>query len=161
MAAAALLEESIALSEEIGSPLHMYWSWGALGEARLLQGKFEDAVSCSQKALTGLRRLGLRDLAVSHLINVACCAARLDRHREAAQLAGAYEVMHSPYLRQAGTPGRSNRFEKLTLLQEKLREDSRQYLRRVLGNEDFRLEYSAGTRLTFDDAVELALRVTS
>ena len=68
--------------------------------------------------------------------------------------------MHSPYLRQAGTPGRSNRFEKLTLVQEKLREDSREHLRQALGNEAFQLAYSAGTRLTFEDAVELALRVT-
>ena len=104
-------------------------------------------MACSQKALTGFRRLGLRDLAASHLINVACCAARLGRHREAAQLAGAYDVMHSPYLRQAGTPGRSNRFEKLSLLQEKLREDSRAYVRQALGDDAFQVEYSVGSRL--------------
>ena len=115
---------------------------------------------CSQKALAGFRRLGLRDLAVSHLINIACCATRLGRHKEAAQLTGSYDVMHSPYLRHAGTPGRSNVFEKLTLLQEKLREDSRDYLRQALGKEAFQLGYATGTRLTFDGAVELALRVT-
>ena len=31
-----------------------------------------------------------------------------------------------------------------------MREDSRDYLRQALGNEAFQLEYSAGTRLTFD-----------
>ncbi len=159
--AATLLEESIALSDEIGAPLSMYWSWGALGEALLPRESFEDAVACLQKALTGLRRLGLRDIAVSHLINVACCAVRLGKLAEATRLAGAYETMRSPYLRQAGTPGRSNRFERLTLLLEKLRKDNRNYLRRVLGTENFEREYSAGTMLTFDDAVELALQVAS
>ncbi len=158
--AGALLEEAIALSEEIGAPLHLYWCWGLLGEARVLEGGFEEAAVCSQKALAGFRRLGLRDLAVSHLINIACCATRLGRHKEAAQLTGSYDVMHSPYLRHAGTPGRSNVFEKLTLLQEKLREDSRDYLRQALGKEAFQLGYATGTRLTFDGAVELALRVT-
>ena len=33
-------------------------------------------------------------------------------------------------------------------------------MRHVLGDEAFQLEYSAGTRLTFDEAVELALGVT-
>ena len=68
--------------------------------------------------------------------------------------------MHSTYLQQAATPGGSNRFEKLTYIKEKVREDYRDYLRQSLGDEDFELAYSAGTRITFDEAVELALSVT-
>ncbi len=68
--------------------------------------------------------------------------------------------MHSAYLQQAATPGRSNRFEKLTHIKQKLREDNRDYLRQSLGDEDFALVYSAGTRITFDEAVDLALSVT-
>ena len=120
-AAADLLEDAIALSDRIGAPLHLYWSWGALGEAHLLQGEFENASACSRKAVIGFRRLGLRHLSVSHLTAVACCVARLGKPKEAAQLFGAYDVMHSKYLQQAGTPGKSNRFEKLTLIKEKLR----------------------------------------
>ena len=158
--AAALLEEAISLSEEIGAALHLYWAWGALGEARLLQEKYGDAAVCSRKALIGFRRLGLRDLALSRLIDTACCATHLGKPAEATQLAGAYEGMHSPYLRQAGTPGRSNRFQKLTLIEERLRAGNREYLRQVLGDDDFDWNYSAGGRLTFDEAVDLALCVT-
>ena len=104
-AAADLLEEAIALSDRIGSPLHLYWSWGALGEAHLLQGEFESAAACSRKAVIGFRRLGLRHLSVSHLNEVACCAARLGKPKEAAELFGTYDVMHSRYLQQAGTSG--------------------------------------------------------
>ena len=157
--AAALLEEAISHCEEIGAPLHLYWAWGALGEARLLQQKYEDAAISCRKALIGLRRLGLRDLAVSRLVDVACCATRLGRPSEAAQLAGAYDAMHSPYLREAGTPGRSNRFEKLTIIEEKLWARNREDLRQVLGDDDFDSNYSAGTRLSFDEAMDLALRV--
>ena len=57
--AAALFEEAISHCEEIGAPLHLYWAWGALGEARLLQQKYEDAAISCRKALIGLRRLGL------------------------------------------------------------------------------------------------------
>jgi predicted ATPase/DNA-binding SARP family transcriptional activator len=156
--AADLFEEAIAMAEQIGAPQLLYWSWGALAEARVLQGKFEDAAICCHRALVGLRRLGLRDLAASHLIDVACCASRLGKPREAAQLAGAYDVMYSPYLRQAGTPGRSNRFERLTLIEDKLREDNRGYLRQLLGDNEFERNYSGGGRLTFDEAVDMALR---
>ncbi len=107
--------------------------------------------------MIGFRRLGLRHLSVSHLNAVACCAARLGKPKEAAQLFGTYDVMHSKYLQQAGTPGRSNRFEKLTLIKEKLQEGHRDYLRQVLGNEDFEVIYTAGTRISFDEAVELVL----
>ena len=44
-----LLEEAIALSDQIGVLLHLYWSWGALGEARLLQGHFEEATACARR----------------------------------------------------------------------------------------------------------------
>ena len=157
--AAALFEEAISHCEEIGAPLHLYWAWGALGEARLLQQKYEDAAISCRKALIGLRRLGLRDLAVSRLVDVACCATRLGRPSEAAQLVGAYDAMHSPYLREAGTPGRSNRFEKLTIIEEKLWARNREDLRQVLGDDDFHSNYSAGTQLSFDEAMDLALRV--
>ncbi len=158
--AAGLLEEAIELCEEIGAPLHLYWAWGALGEARLLQHEYEAAAVCARTAIVGLRRLGLRDLTVSRLIDVACCATRLGKTIEAAQLTGAYDLMHSPYLRQAGTPGRSNRFEKLTLIEEKLREDNRDYLRQVLGDVDFDRNRLAGGRLSFDEAVDLAVRIS-
>ena len=156
---AALLAEAIELCEEISAPLNLYWAWGALGEARLLEEKYEDAAVCSMKALIGFRRLGLRDLAVSRLIDVACCATHLGEPAEATRLAGAYEGMHSPYLRQAGIPGRSNRFKKLTLIEEKLRAGNCERLRQVLGDDDFSRDYSAGGRLTFDEAVDLALCV--
>jgi predicted ATPase/DNA-binding SARP family transcriptional activator len=158
--AAALLEEAIELCEEIGAPLHLYWAWGALGEARLLEERYEDAAVCSTKALIGFRRLGLRDLAVSRLIDVACCATYLGKPAEATRLAGAYEGMHSPYLRQAGIPGRSNRFQRLALIEEKLRAGNCERLRQVLGDDDFNRNYSAGVRLTFDEAVDLALCVS-
>ena len=158
--AAALLAEAIELCEAISAPLHLCWAWGALGEARLLEEKYEDAAVCSVKALMGFRRLGLRDLAVSRLIDVACSASHLGKPAEATRLAGAYEGMHSPYLRQAGIPGRSNRFQKLSLIEEKLRAGNCEYLRQVLGNDDFGRNYSAGWRLTFDEAVDLALCVT-
>src|SRR5262249_2537097 len=81
--AAALFEEAISHCEEIGAPLFLYWAWGALGEARLLQEKYEDAAISCGKALTGLRRLGLRDLAVSRLVDMACCATCLGSPSEA------------------------------------------------------------------------------
>jgi hypothetical protein len=94
------------------------------------------------------------------LASLACCAAALGQSKNAAQLFGAYDAMHSTYLQQAGTPGRSNRFEKLTSIIEKLRECSLDSLRQGLGREDFEIAYSAGTRITFDQAVDLALLVS-
>lgn len=99
-----LLEEAVALSDQMGAVLHLYWSWGALGEARPLQGHSEEATACARKALTGFRRLGLRDVAVSHLVTVACCAARLGKTKDAAQLFGAYEVMSRSFVRLTRLP---------------------------------------------------------
>ncbi len=48
--AAALLAEAIELCEAISAPLHLCWAWGALGEARLLEEKYQDAALCSMKA---------------------------------------------------------------------------------------------------------------
>ena len=91
-------------------------------------------MACARKAITGFRRLGLRDVAVSHLVTVACCAARLGRTKDAVLLFGAYDAMHSAYLQQAATPGRSNRFEKLTHIKQKVRvKDNRDDLRQSLG----------------------------
>jgi hypothetical protein len=95
----------------------------------------------------GVSRLGLSHLAVPSSSTWPAVRLRRAGARRQARSAGTCEVMRRRTFQQAGTPGRSSRFEKLILFREKLREDSH-----VLGNEDFELEYSADTTLTFDGA---------
>ena len=158
--AAALFADDVALSEESGSQLNLYWSCGHLGEALLFQGRFEDAFKWCRRALIGFHRLGLRKMAAFHLVNLACCASRLSSPKDAAQLTGACEVMNCLSPSPADVAARSNRFGKLAVLEEELRQDNREHLRQLLGDEEFDSACSAGGRLTFDEAIDMALRVT-
>ena len=79
---------------------------------------------------------------------------------EAASLAGTWDTLRSAMIRGHDHSEGPSRFSRLTPLQVRIWEETRGQLRQALGNNDFELAYSAGARLTFDGAIELALGVT-
>jgi tetratricopeptide (TPR) repeat protein len=155
-AACTLYQEALALSEDTRSPITLYLSLDGLGEARLLQGEIEQAANCCRRSVVGLRRLGSRSDAAMAFFKLACCATRLGHFLEAACLAGACDVMHAAYVIEAGPEG-AYKWNKWTALHQRLWDENLAQLRDALGNHEFDTSYSAGSRLTFDEAVDLAL----
>ena len=159
-AAYAIFQEATALAEEVGSAELVYLSWDGLGEARVYQARFEEALAWLKRSLAGFRRLGLRAAASVTFYKLACCATRMGDYCEAASLAGAWDTLRSAMIRGHDHSEGPSRFSRLTPLQVRIWEETRGQLRQALGNNDFELAYSAGARLTFDGAIELALGVT-
>jgi predicted ATPase/DNA-binding SARP family transcriptional activator len=161
-AAATLLEEDAAICEEIASPFSLCAALGELGETLVFQGRFDDAAIPCRRAMIGFHRLGLRAMTLPYLFNLTCCVARLGNPGDAARLTGAYDEMFSAYGRRGDDrPTMVNAQKHLIFLRQKLRAANRTYIREMLGDDKFELLYRAGAALTYDEAVALALRVTS
>ncbi len=105
------------------------------------------------------RRVGRQDSAVADFPNVVCCVARLGNPGDAARLTGAYKAKLSrnvplEYSFTVENPGAHLQFLRQTRLEQTLA-----YMREALGDDNFELLSRAGARLSYDDAVDLALRV--
>jgi hypothetical protein len=155
--AALLYATTVAMSEEIGSPVFLYRSLDNLGEARLLQGETEEATKHCQAALMGFCRLGYRSSATMAFFKLACCATRLGDFYQAGRLAGAYDVMHVTYTADGARPEGSYRFTKWTSFHQRMWDDNLTRLRESLGVAEYGLAYLEGAQLSFDEAMELAL----
>ena len=75
-AAAELLEEDLAICEELDMPRDLTPACCVLADTTLFEGRFEEAAVWLRRALVLYRRLG-RQEAVPDFPNVVCCVARL------------------------------------------------------------------------------------
>ena len=143
-AAKALYQEAISAAEEISSPLDLVWSWSRLSFVLLSLKDFEAATMTSRKALVGGRQFAHRWVVIDAIFVLACCATGAGDYRRAAQLTGAYEVVGM------GITTRSSS-------EHQAREENEAQLRRALGDADYERAVGVGTRLRFEEAVDLAL----
>jgi tetratricopeptide (TPR) repeat protein len=155
-AARALYEEAIAVAEDEDFHTEAVDTWGGLALVLLLQGKFEEAALRCRKSLLARRRLGLRTGTANDIFKLACCATGMGNYLQAAQLTGAHDVMHAKIDVEV-VPEGAFKWNKWTPLEQKVREDNRAALRRVLGEVEFERAYAVGRGLSFDQAADLAL----
>ena len=158
-AAAELLEEDFAICQELDLPMDLALACCVLADITLFEGRFEEAAIWLREALVLYRRLGRQDSAVADFPNVVCCVARLGNLGDAARLAGAYNSMLSrhvalEYSFRAENPGGHLQFLRQTRMEQTLA-----YMREALGDHNFEVLSRAGAKLSYDDAVDLALRV--
>ena len=158
-AAAELLEEDLAICRGARPAYGPGTACCVLADITLFEGRFEEAAIWLRKALVLYRRLGRQDSAVADFPNVVCCVARLGNPGDAARLTGAYNAMlsrHVPleYSFTAENPGAHLQFLRQTRLEQTLA-----YIREALGDDNFEMLSRAGAKLSYDDAVDLALRV--
>ena len=125
----------------------------------LFEGRFEEAAGWLRKALVPYRRQGLPDSAVADFPNVVCCVARLGNPGDAAQLAAAYDSMLSRHVPLEYSFTAENPLARLVFLRRTRLEHDLAYIREALGDDNFELLSHAGANLSYDDAVDLALRV--
>ena len=97
-AAAELLEEDLAICEELDLPVELVPACCVLADTTLFEGRFEEAAIWLRRALVLYRRLGRQDSAVADFPNVVCCVARLGNPGDAARLTGAYNAMLSRHV---------------------------------------------------------------
>jgi hypothetical protein len=82
---------------------------------------------------------------------LACCATKAGDYLRAAQLTGAYDALHADVVETA-----TNAYG-WTPFRERTRDDNRARLRQALGAGEFERAYSAGSALSYEEAVDVAL----
>ena len=97
--------------------------------------------------------------AVADFPNVVCCVARLGNPGDAARLTGAYNAMLSRHVPLEYSFTEENALAHLEFLRQTRLEQTVVYIREALGDDKFELLHRAGAKLSYDDAVDLALRV--
>jgi predicted ATPase/DNA-binding SARP family transcriptional activator len=158
-AAAELLAEDLVICQELDMPMDLPLACCVLADITLFETRFEEAAIWLREALVLYRRLGRQDSALADLPNVACCVARLGNPGDAARLVGAYNAISSgPVVLEpkstAENPGAHLRFLRQTRLEQTLA-----FMRQALGDHNFEVLSRAGAELSYNDAVDLALRV--
>jgi predicted ATPase/DNA-binding SARP family transcriptional activator len=158
-AAAELLEEDLAICRELDLPVDLTMACRVLADITLFEGRFEEAANWLREALILSRRQGRQDSAVADFPNAVCCVARVGNLDDAARLTGAYNAMlsrHLPleYSFTAENPGAHLQFLRQTLLEQTVA-----YMREALGDANFEMLSRAGAKLSYDDAIDLALGV--
>ena len=155
-----MLEDDLAISEELEAPLELIVAWMELGETRMFQGRFEEAATWLRVALASCRRLGRRP---QHAFpNLMYCVAQMGNVTEVARLAGAYDAICSAYgPPEEDGPAMANALAHLAFLRQKAWDEARTYSREALGDAEFQRLYGAGSKLTLDEALDLALRVVN
>jgi predicted ATPase len=157
-AAAELLEEDLAISEELNLRLDLDTACCVLADITLFEGRFEEAAIWLRRALTAYRRLPRQGSAVADFPNVVCCVARLGDPGDAARLTGAYRAMLSRHVPLEYSFTAENPVAHLHFLRRARLEKTVAYMREALGDDNFELLSRAGAKLSYDDALELAVR---
>jgi predicted ATPase len=158
-AAEELLEEDLAISEELDLRLDLYTAYCVLADITLFESRFEEAAIWLRRALNGYRRLFRQGSAVADFPNVVCCVARLGNPGDAARLTGAYNAMLSMLVPLEHSFTAENPLAHLHFLRRARLEETLGYMRKALDDADFELLSRAGAELSYDDALDLALRV--
>jgi predicted ATPase/DNA-binding SARP family transcriptional activator len=158
-AAAQLLEEDLSICHELDLPVDLTMACRVLADITLFEGRFEEAANWLGEALVLSRRQGRQDSVVADFPNAVCCVARLGNPDDAARLTGAYNAMLSRHvpLEYSFTPG--NPGAHLQTLRQTRLEQTVAYIREALGDATFEMLSRAGAKLSYDDAVDLAVRV--
>ena len=158
-AAAELLEDDLAISEELNLRLDLDTACCVLADVTLFEGRFEEAAIWLRRALISYRRLARQGSAVADFPNVVCCVARLGYPGDAARLTGAYNAMLSRHVPLEHSFTAENPIAHLQFLRRARLEETVVHIREALGDENFELVSRDGAKLSYDDAVDLALRV--
>ncbi len=158
-AAAELLEEALAISEGLNLPLELLTACCVLADITMFESRFDEAAIWLRRALISYRRLARHVSAVADFPNAVCCVARLGNASDAARLTGAYNAMLSRHVPQEYSFTAENPIAHLHFLRRARLEETIAYMRESLGDDDFELLSHAGAKLSYDDAVDLALRV--
>lgn len=147
--ASAHLHQAIAIAEQLGAELFLYYLRTDLSLLLLIQGRHADAVPVIRRCLRVARRLGAGPDASELIFGAACCATWEGDYARAARLHGAGDVDISAAM-QIGSVRWSE-------LEQRLREQEQGRLRELMGEGPFDDGYRAGAELSALQAVELAL----
>jgi predicted ATPase/DNA-binding SARP family transcriptional activator len=158
-AAAELVEEDLAISEELNLPLGLQTACCALADIALFEGRFEEAAIWLRRALNGYRRLAPQYSAVADFPNVVCCVAHLGNPDDAAPLTGWYNAMLSRHVPLEYSFTAENPVAHVHFLRRARLEKTVVHIREALGDETFDLLSHEGANLSYDDAIDLALGV--
>jgi predicted ATPase len=145
----AYLDEAIAITEELGADLFLYFLHNGLCFTLMMDGKVAEAAPLIRRNLLIAHRIGGGTDVSMILFSAACCASWLGQAQTAARLHGAADADIKAGLAD-GTVGWSD-------LEQQLRTTSQDRLRQLLGDAAFEAAYDAGGQLTRLQAVELAL----
>jgi len=148
-AARPYLDEAIAIQEELGAGLFLYFLHNDLGVTLLLEGKVAEAAPLIRRNLLTAHRIGPGMEVAMVLFSAACCASWLGQAQTAARLHGAADAGIEAGLAD-GTIGWAD-------LEQQLRASSQDRLRQLMGDAAFEAAYQAGGQLSRLQAVELAL----
>jgi non-specific serine/threonine protein kinase len=151
-AARGLYQEAIVADQEIAAPVDLGDWWDSLAWVALLQGELDEAAFLARKSLIACRQVGRRGSAASAMFKLACCATGVGNYTLAAKLTGALDALagHINYV----SPDRAYKWSPL---EQKMRGDNRDRLRRALGEAEFERVYIEGSGLSVDEAADLAL----
>jgi predicted ATPase/class 3 adenylate cyclase len=145
----AHLEQAVALAEQVGGDMLLYFLRANLGLLRLVQGRHAEAVPLVRTSLLMTRRLG-RGVGVGELIfAAACCAAWQGDYSRAARLHGAGDADIKASL--------EIRTIKWSAAEQELREREQNRLQELLGATAYGDAYRSGSQLSAKQALDLAL----
>lgn len=146
------LEDGIAIAEELGASLMLYFLRAELAIALLIDGRHADAAPLVRRNLLTARRIGVGVDVAMVVFAAACCAAWQGEHLVAARLHGAADAD----IRAGLADGTIN----WSVPERRLQEDEQGRLRQEMGDQAFDDAYRSGGDLTRMQAVELALHQT-
>jgi predicted ATPase/class 3 adenylate cyclase len=147
------LDEAMAMAEEIGASLLVYFLQADLAIALLIEDKAAEAAPLVRRNLLTAHRIGSSMEVSMLLFSAACCAGRLGSapgdYHAATRLHGAADVGIDAGL-AIGTIGWSG-------LEQRLHATEQARLRKLLGDQAYETAYQSGAQLSQSRAVELAL----
>jgi tetratricopeptide (TPR) repeat protein len=143
------LEQAVALAEQPGADLFLYFLRSDLGILRLIQERYADAAPLIRRCLQVARRTGLQIDASQLVLGAACCAAWRGDYDRAARLHGVADAD----LRRSIELGTI----KWSAVEQELRDREQRKLRGLMGDGPFDEAHREGCALTPAQAVELAL----
>jgi predicted ATPase/class 3 adenylate cyclase len=148
-AARPYLDEAIAITQELGAGLFLYFLQNDLCFTLLMDGQVAEAAPLIRRNLLTAHRIGGGTDVAMVLFSAACCASWLGEGQTAARLHGAADADIKAGLAD-GTVGWSD-------LEKQLSASSQARLRQLMGDAAFEAAYRAGGQLPRLQAVELAL----
>jgi len=144
------LEQAIAAAEALGDEMYLYFFREDMAILLLVEGRPADALPLVRRCLQVSRRAGIRLDVCEVLFGAACCAAWQGDEQKAARLFGAADVRIGYALADGSITW--------SAIEEQLRTAEQRKLRKLMGDHEYTEAYHQGTRLSRQQAVELARR---